>query len=138
VLSAPDALEYRSAQVGIDYPLLQKACPALLLEREAGRSELMAKIIERVAEHYDTQEVEFGRTYIWCPESVVLECTKCAKKMTLTRSELIATQPDCECGKGHTASAREEVVLELVDEDYEAHHHPWRYWHTTRDTGIPF
>jgi hypothetical protein len=25
-----------------------------------------------------------------------------------------------------------------VDEDYEAHHHPWRYWYTTKDTGIPF
>ena len=87
----------------------------------------MTKIIERVPEHYDTQELEFGTTYIWCPESVVLECTKCAKKMTLTRSELIDTQPDCECGKGHTAGAREEVVLELVDEDYEVHHHPWRY-----------
>ena len=87
----------------------------------------MTKIIERVPEHYDVQEVEFARTYRWCPESVVLECSECGKKMTLTRSELIATQPDCECGKGHTASAREEVVLELVDEEYEAHHHPWRY-----------
>ena len=98
----------------------------------------MSKIVERIAEHYDTQEMEFGTTYIWCPESVVLECTKCAKKMTLTRSELIDTQPDCECGKGHSASAREELVLELVDEEYEAHHHPWRYWYTTKDTGIPF
>ena len=99
----------------------------------------MTKIIERVAEHYDTQEMEFGRTYIWCPECVVLECTKCAKKMTLTRSELIDTHPDCGCGKGHTALAREEVILKkLVDEDYEVHHHPWRYWHTTKDTGIPF
>src|SRR3954453_14922664 len=87
----------------------------------------MTKIIERVAEHYDTQELEFGRTYKWCPEYVVLECSKCGKKMTLTRSELIATEPDCECGKGHTASAREEVVMQLLDEDYEAHHHPWRY-----------
>ena len=96
------------------------------------------KIIERVAEHYDTQEVEFGRTYIWSPESVVMECSKCGKKMTLTKSELIDTQPDCGCGKGHTARAREEVVHELVDGDYEAHQHPWRYWHTTNDSGIPF
>jgi hypothetical protein len=87
----------------------------------------MMKIIERVAEHYDTQEMEFGRTYIWCPESIVLECTKCDKKMTLTRSELIATQPECECGRGHTARVREEVVLEMMDEDYEAHHHPWHF-----------
>jgi hypothetical protein len=96
------------------------------------------KIIERVAEHYDTHEVEFGGTYIWCPACVVMQCSKCAKKMTLTRLDLIANKPDCECGKGHSARAREEVVLELVDEDYEAHNHPWRYWHTTKDTGIPF
>ena len=95
------------------------------------------RVIERVAEHYDTQEMEFGTAYIWCPEYVVLECTKCAKKMTLTRLELINTQPDCECGKGHTASAREEVVIELLDEDCEVHHHPWRYWHPTKDTGLP-
>ena len=98
----------------------------------------MTKIIERVAEHYETQELEFGRTYRWCPECVVLECTKCAKQMTLTRTELIDTMPDCECGLDHTARVREEMVLELLDEDYEAHHHPWRYWHTAKDTGIPF
>jgi hypothetical protein len=85
------------------------------------------KVVERVAEHYDTQEVEFGRIYIWCPESIVLECSKCAKRITLTRSELIDTHPDCECGKDRTARAREEIVIQLVDEEYEAHHHPWRY-----------
>jgi hypothetical protein len=85
------------------------------------------KVVERLAEHYDTQEVEFGRIYIWSPESIVLECSKCAKKMTLTRSELIHTHPDCECGKGRMARAREEIVIQLLDEEYEAHHHPWRY-----------
>ncbi len=40
----------------------------------------MTKIIERVAEHYDTHEVEFGTTYIWCPESVVLECTSAPRR----------------------------------------------------------
>ena len=92
-----------------------------------GKGLVEMKIIERVAEHYDTQEVEFGRTYIWRPESVVLECSKCAKNMTLTRTDLIHTQPECECGRGHTARVREEVVIQLVDEEYEAHHHPWRY-----------
>ncbi|MBA3474510.1 MAG: hypothetical protein H0T57_15040 [Rubrobacter sp.] len=86
----------------------------------------MMKVIERVAEHYDMQEVEFGRSYSWCPECVVVEC-KCGKRVTLTRSELIDTMPDCECGLDHTASVREEMVLELLDEDYEDHHHPWRY-----------
>src|SRR3954464_4380667 len=91
-----------------------------------GGRNLVMKVIERVAEHYDVQEVEFARTYIWCPEGVVLEC-KCGKRMTLSSSELIQTKPECECGREHTASVREEVVIQLLDEDYEAHHHPWRY-----------
>jgi hypothetical protein len=90
------------------------------------RKGLVMKVIERVAEHYDVQEVEFGRSYIWCPECVMVECD-CGKRVTLTRSELIDTQPDCECGMDHTVSVREEVVIQLLDEDYEAHHHPWRY-----------
>jgi hypothetical protein len=109
--------------------------PSSLLPVE-GRS-LAVKIIERVAEHYDVQEMEFGRLYRWCPESVVIEC-KCGKRMTLNRADLIDAEPDCECGMDHTASLREEVVIQLLDEEYEAHYHPWRYWHTTRDTGLPF
>ena len=54
-----------------------------------------------------------------------MEC-KCGKRKTLTRSDLIKAKPACECGKDNTASVREVVVLELVDEDYEGHHHPWR------------
>lgn len=94
------------------------------------------QVIERVAEHYDTQETEFGRIYRWCPECVVVEC-KCGKRKTLIRSELIKAKPACECGKDNAADIREEVVLELMDEHYEAHHHPWRYWHPTEDSGIP-
>jgi hypothetical protein len=41
------------------------------------------QVIERVAEHYDTHETEFGRIYHWCPECVVVEC-KCGKRKTLT------------------------------------------------------
>jgi hypothetical protein len=96
------------------------------------------QVIERVPEHYDTQETQFGRLYRWCPECVVLEC-KCGKRKTLSRWDLIeAKKPACECGKDNAANVREEVVLELLDEDYEAHHHPWRYWHPTEDSGIPF
>ena len=95
------------------------------------------QVIERVAEHYDTQETDFGRLYRWCPECVVVEC-KCGRRMPLTRSDLIDAGAECECGTEHTDSVREELVIQLLDEDYEAHHHPWRYWHTTKDTGIPF
>jgi hypothetical protein len=95
------------------------------------------KIIERVAEHYDVQEMELGRIYHWCPESVVVEC-KCGKRLTLKRADLIDAEPDCECGMDQTASVREEVVIELLDEDYEFHHHPWRYWHPPKRAGLPF
>ncbi len=95
------------------------------------------QIIERIPEHYDTQETEFGRIYRWCPERVVVEC-KCGKRNTLSRSGLIKAKSACECGADNTSSVREEVVLELVDKDYEVHHHPWRYWHPPKDAGIPF
>jgi hypothetical protein len=39
VLAALASLEYRSDRTGIDLPLLQKARPALLLNREAERCE---------------------------------------------------------------------------------------------------
>ena len=81
------------------------------------------RVIERVAEHYDTQEVDFGRVYRWYPECVVVEC-KCGKRKTLTRSDLIKAKPACECGTDNTASVREEVVLELLDEDCEVHPSP--------------
>jgi hypothetical protein len=95
------------------------------------------QVIERISEHYEVEEVEFGRVYRWHPESVVVEC-RCGKRMTLKRRDIIDSMPDCPCGEDHTASIREELVLQLLDEEYEAHHHPWRYWHPPKDAGIPF
>ncbi len=96
-------------------------------------------LIERTPEHYDELEVdEIGHLYRWCPECVVLECDSCGKRTTLKRSELISSGFECECGKDNAASVREEVVLQLVGEEYEARHHPWRYWDTSEETaGIP-
>ena len=96
------------------------------------------KVFERIAEHYDVQEMSFGRDYKWSPEQVILECSKCGKKITLKRSEIIGSEViSCECGKGNTARTQEELLIQLLDEEYEAHHHPWRFWHTTKDSGIP-
>jgi hypothetical protein len=86
----------------------------------------LMQVIERIAEHYDVQETPFGRDYKWSPEQVILECSKCGKKTTHKRSEIIGSELiSCECGKGDTAHTREELVIQLVDEEYEAHHHPW-------------
>lgn len=96
-------------------------------------------LIERIHGRFNEQEVEdVGRAYRWCPEYVVVECDACGKRTTLKSADLIANGFDCECGKDNAATIREEVVLELLDEDYEAHHHPWRYWDTSEDAeGIP-
>ena len=83
------------------------------------------RVVERVAEHYDVQEMPFGRDYRWSPEQVVLEC-KCGKRTTHKRSELISSEvSSCGCGEEHTVCIWEELVIQLVDEEYEAHHHPW-------------
>jgi hypothetical protein len=80
------------------------------------------RVIERVAEHYDVQEMPFGRVYRWSPEQVVLECSGCGKRTTRNRSEIISSETtECECGKGHAARIREEAILGLIDEEYACH-----------------
>jgi hypothetical protein len=56
----------------------------------------------------------------------VIECI-CGKGLTIKRAYLIEAERDCEGGLNHTASIREEVVIQLLDEEYEAHHHPGCY-----------
>jgi hypothetical protein len=89
-----------------------------------GGRDLVMKVIKRVAEHYDVQQVEFGRSYRWCPECVVLECD-CGKRMSLKRLEIVGSGVICECGAELSARICEEVVIELLDED--AAIHPWDY-----------
>ncbi len=96
------------------------------------------EIIERIAEHYEAQDVQYGRVYKWCPESVVVQCA-CGKRATHKSADIISLVVTvCECNKDEMAGIREELVLELPDEEYEARHHPWRYWHPPKDAGIPF
>ncbi len=58
------------------------------------------EVIERVAEHYEAEDVEYGRVYKWCPECVVLQCA-CGKRATYKRADIIGglVAPACECGK---------------------------------------
>jgi hypothetical protein len=85
------------------------------------------RVIERVAEHYDTQKVEFGRVYRCGPECVVVECD-CGERMTLKRLDIIIGSGfTCkECGAKVSPRIREEVVIELLDED-DAAVHPWHH-----------
>ena len=95
------------------------------------------RIVERISGHYEAQEVEFGRVYTWHPECVVTEC-ECGTRVTFRRSDVVeGSVTACECGLDHVARIREELVSEPLDEEDEAVH-PWRYWHTSRETGLPF
>jgi hypothetical protein len=94
------------------------------------------KIVERIPAHYAVQEVEeFGRSYRWCPEQVVLECDACGRNITDKRSNLITSIVTCECEARSTADIREELLREVLTEDEVTH--PWRYWQPRAGFGIP-
>jgi len=94
------------------------------------------KIVERIPAHYAVQEVdELGRVYRWCPERAVVECEACGKRTTFKRSSLITSIVNCECGATSTAHVRAELIDELLTEDQVVH--PWRYWQSREETGIP-
>jgi hypothetical protein len=80
--------------------------------------------------HYDVQDVEFGKVYRWCPESVVIECV-CGEELTLTSSKFT-----CECGADYANVVREELTFRQPED--EAALHPWRFWHSSEEGGIPF
>jgi len=84
------------------------------------------RVIKRIAEHYDVKELPFGRAYTWSPEQVVVERSKCAKRTCHTRSEVIDSEVlSCECGNNNTSRIREELAIQVLDEEYETRHHPW-------------
>ena len=96
------------------------------------------RVVERVAGHYEVQDVEFGKVYIWRPESVVAEC-ECGKRATFERSEIISGSASvCECGEDPTARIREDLGTGLLNEEKaDRTLHPWRYWRTSKNTGLP-
>lgn len=105
-------------------------------EGERSGKGVKVKIVKRIPAHYDAQEVEdLGRVYRWCPEQVVLECGACGMRKTFKRSKLMASLVSCECGARCSARVLEELLIEQLAEDERIH--PWRYWHTQENAGIP-
>jgi len=78
----------------------------------------MVKVIERVAAHYEVQDLEMGKVYKWCPETAGVECT-CGEELIL--SAFSSTCP--ECGADHAPIVEEVLVARLEDKG----DHPWRY-----------
>ena len=94
------------------------------------------RIVERIPAHYEAQEVEdLGRAYKWRPEQVVLECGACGTRSAFVRTKLISSLVNCECGARCSARVREELLVEKLAED--EYLHPWRYWHTQENAGLP-
>ena len=93
------------------------------------------RVVERVAGQYETQDLEFGRLYKWHPERVMVEC-KCGKRSTFKRLEIIDSIPTCECGEDHSARVREELVIEMLEDDEVVR--PWRHWRSFEGTSLPF
>ena len=88
------------------------------------------EVLEHLEEHYEVQEVPFGRVYKWCPESAVVQCD-CGESTIFKTSTLTSSVVLCECGADYTADIQEEwqghqpEVLGQTLEDYETVHHPW-------------
>ncbi len=90
------------------------------------------QVIERIEEHYEVQEVPFGRSYKWCPECVTVECD-CGERPSFKMSVLTDSAAVCECGTDLTTNIQEKLQGHLPEvqgrapEDYEASHHPWHH-----------
>jgi hypothetical protein len=91
------------------------------------------EVVKRIGEHYDVREVEGGLVGAYnkcCPECVVVQCA-CGKRATHKRADIIRfSVTTCECDEDDMGRIRKKLITELLDEAYEAHHHPWRFWHT--------
>jgi hypothetical protein len=57
-------------------------------------------------------------------------------RRTFKRSDLITSLVACECGARCSARVREELLVEKLAAEDE-YVHPWRYWHTEENAGIP-
>ena len=90
----------------------------------------MAKVVERLDEGYEVQEVEFGKVYKWHPERIVLGC-ECGQRISLS-----ALSTSCvECGSDHLQAIK-EASKEGRHSDQTLH--PWRYSEDRQDVGLPF
>lgn len=87
------------------------------------------EIIERVAGHYDVQDVEFDGVYRWCPGRIVIECD-CGERRIFAGSSSI-----CECGMDHADEIREELSARRLK---QAELHPWRYARGRAGVGLPY
>jgi len=97
-----------------------------------GRMIGVVEVVERIGEHYELQEVPFGRSYTWCPKCIVVECA-CGVELTFKMSALTGVLAVCACGADLTTDIQEKLqgqqpeVQGQMLENHEAIRHPWLY-----------
>ena len=79
----------------------------------------MVTVIEHTGGRYDVHATEFGRSYRWVPDRVVVDCD-CGERPLLTRSRSTCA---C-CGADHTSALLEELAARRREDELL---HPWRY-----------
>jgi len=77
----------------------------------------MTVVVERIEGLYEVHQMPYGKSYMWSPECIVVECG-CGQRLALTSSAAI-----CRCGADHTALIREELA---AWQPLDAALHPWR------------
>ena len=76
----------------------------------------MTTMIECTEGHYEVQKTSYGEAYVWCPESVLVECD-CGERPLLSVSGTL-----CRCGADHETLVREELASRRSSEEGL---HPW-------------
>ena len=86
-------------------------------------------IVEYIEGSYEVQDVEFGKVYRWCPESILIECG-CGESPTLTSSQTTCVW----CDADHALTIREELSARRPEDEAV---HPWRYAEDREETKLP-
>lgn len=84
----------------------------------------MTTIVGCTGGHYEVQKTSYGEDYVWCPESVVVECD-CGERLALTASETV-----CGCGADHGDLVREEIASrqasDRISRPWDVEYDEWR------------
>jgi hypothetical protein len=83
----------------------------------------VTKVLERVEAGYEVEEVELGKVYRWCPESVVIECD-CRQSFTIEGAKDAACPS---CGADHSGGVGRGLARKPLTEEEAYRLTRWEY-----------
>ncbi len=84
------------------------------------------RVVERVAGHYNVEEVEFGKVYKWVPANAHIECD-CGQSFTVEGATAASSCP--RCGTEHTVVVEGLEDKPLTKEEaYYPTHREYEAW----------